>query len=143
MAPFFEVKHDSVKNGKPKIYNKPRNDDKPWFTDECKRLYRNYMRCLNIFNHEKSSVNHSNLIEAKTKYKKLESRLKRIYKRQQGNMLEGLRTINPKLFYGKFAKKRRITPKVSGNEFLEHFKKIATELRTENGSLNNDNVNDD
>jgi hypothetical protein len=33
MAPFFEVKHDSVKNGKPKIYNKPRNDDKPWFTD--------------------------------------------------------------------------------------------------------------
>jgi hypothetical protein len=27
--------------------------------------------------------------------------------------------------------------------FLEHFKKIATELRTENGSLNNDNVNDD
>lgn len=46
MAPFFEVKHDSVKNGKPKIYNKPRNDDKPWFTDECKRLYRNYMRCL-------------------------------------------------------------------------------------------------
>jgi hypothetical protein len=26
---------------------------------------------------------------------------------------------------------------------LEHFKKIATELRTENGSLNNDNVNDD
>lgn len=117
MAPFFEVKHDSVKNGKPKIYNKPRNDDKPWFTDECKRLYRNYMRCLNIFNHEKSSVNHSNLIEAKKIYKKLESRLKRIYKRQQGNMLEGLRTINPKLFYGKFAKKRRITPKVSGNEF--------------------------
>jgi hypothetical protein len=40
MAPFFEVKHDSVKNGKPNIYNKPRNDDKPWFTDECKRLYR-------------------------------------------------------------------------------------------------------
>jgi quinol monooxygenase YgiN len=58
-------------------------------------------------------------------------------------MLEGLRTINPKLFYGKFAKKRRITLKVSGNEFLEHFKKIAKELRTENGSLNNDNVNDD
>jgi hypothetical protein len=53
------------------------------------------MRCLNIFNHEKSSVNHSNLIEAKKKYNKLESRLKRIYKRQQGNMLEGLRTINP------------------------------------------------
>ena len=26
---------------------------------------------------------------------------------------------------------------------MEHFKKIATELRTENGSLNNDNVNDD
>jgi hypothetical protein len=106
MAPFFEVKHDSVKNGKPKMYNKPRNDDKPWLTDECKRLYRNYMRCLNIFNHEISSVNHSNLIEAKKKYKKLESRLKRIYKRQQGNMLEGLRTINPKLFYGKFAKNR-------------------------------------
>jgi hypothetical protein len=106
MAPFFEVKHDSVKNEKPKIYNKPRNDDKPWLTDECKRLYRNYMRCLNIFNHEKSSVNHSNLIEAKTKYKKLESRLKRINKRQQGNMLEVLRTINTKLFYGKFAKNR-------------------------------------
>jgi hypothetical protein len=51
-------------------------------------------------------------------------------------MLEGLRTINPKLFYGKFAKKRRITPKVSGNEFLEHFKKIAKELRTDYGSLN-------
>ena len=91
----MRVKHDSVKNGKPKIYNKPRNDDEPWLTDECKRLYRNYMRCLNIFNHEKSSVNHSNLIEAKKKYNKLESRLKRIYKRQQGNMLEGLRTINP------------------------------------------------
>jgi hypothetical protein len=41
-------------------------------------------------------------------------------------MLEGLRTINPKLFYGKFAKKRRITPKVSGNEFLEQ--KSYTEL---------------
>jgi hypothetical protein len=46
MAPFFEVKHDSVKNGKPKIYNKPRNDDKPWFTDECKRLYRAiFLKC--------------------------------------------------------------------------------------------------
>ena len=44
---------------------------------------------LKIFNHEKSSVNNSNLIEAKQKYKKLESRLKMIYKRQQGNMLEG------------------------------------------------------
>jgi hypothetical protein len=43
-----------------------------------------------IFNPEKSSVNHSNLIEAKKIYKKLESRLKRIYKRQQRNMLEGL-----------------------------------------------------
>jgi hypothetical protein len=44
---------------------------------------------LKIFNHEKSSVNHSNLIEAKKNLKKLESRLKRIYKKQQGNMLEG------------------------------------------------------
>ena len=96
------------------------NLDKPWLTDECKRLYRNYTRCLNIFNHEKSSVNHSNLIEANKKYNKLESRLKMIYKRQQGNMLEGLRTIKSRL--------KMIYKRQQGN-MLEGLRTIKSRLK--------------
>ena len=59
------------------------------------------MACLSAFNKNKSYVNHFNLIDAKKKYKAHELKLKRAYKRQQGNMMESLRKLNPKLFYKK------------------------------------------
>ena len=72
-------------------------------------------RYLIIF---KCVANHNELTVAKRKYKICEARLKRRYKRQEGNMLEGLKLMNPKLFYRKFSSKRRIKPRVSVDEFF-------------------------
>ena len=46
------------------------------------------------------------LVEAKQKYKKVENRSKRQYKRQEGDMLEYLRKNNPKYFYNIFCRKK-------------------------------------
>ena len=117
MSPFFEVK-GNIQSGNSQERSNFEKEDKPWFNHECKQLYKNYMRCLKIFNHNKCVANHNDLIVAKRKYKICEARLKRRYKRQEGNMLEGLKLMNPKLFYRKFSSKRRIKPRVSVDEFF-------------------------
>ena len=128
MSPFFEINKSVRKRNTRYCDNAGVKEDKPWFNDECKRLYRNYITSLNVFNHSKSGINHANLNEAKRKYKLCENRLKRLYKRQQGNMLEGLRVTNPKLFYRKFSNKRKVSAKVPGKEFFEHFKRLASDV---------------
>ena len=136
MAPFFELKQKNGEVGK-NNRNCERGEDKPWFNDACRQLYCQYMRCLNIFNHDKNYVNHANLNIAKNDYKTTERKLKRIYRKEEGNMLEGLKRINPKLFYRMFANKRRVTPKASVKDFFEHFKKVASEL---NGNIDSADI---
>jgi hypothetical protein len=67
-----------------------------------------------------------NLNNAKKKYKLLEAQLKRKYKRQEGNMMEGSRKSNLKLFYSKFGRSRKLSAKVSGSEF---FKSVASTIQ--------------
>ena len=56
------------------IYNaKP---DKPWFTEECKILYRQYQTMLQSFNIYRSNENRLNLNLAKQRYKSLKSKMK-------------------------------------------------------------------
>ncbi|XP_071123308.1 uncharacterized protein [Mytilus edulis] len=65
-------------------------DDKPWFTDECKSLYRDYLRAMMDFNRYRSNENRLHFNLAKQRYKRLENQLKRQYKNQQGDMLSKL-----------------------------------------------------
>lgn len=60
-----------------KSNQKPRNDDKPWFSDDCKQRYKAYKTALWNFNQWKSRDNHSVLIDKKKRYKTLENRLKK------------------------------------------------------------------
>jgi hypothetical protein len=41
----------------------------------------------------------------KQKYKRLENKLKRLYKNKQGTMFNSMRTSNPKSFHGQFRKR--------------------------------------
>jgi hypothetical protein len=43
----------------------------------------------------------------KCQYKRLENKLKRLYKNKQGNMFNSMRTSNPQRFYGKFRKRKK------------------------------------
>ena len=100
--------------------------DKPWFNARCKELYRKYIDSLNTFNKAKTSTNHTFLLQAKKEYKVLERRLKRNYMRAEGNMMDFLRTSNPKLFYSKFRNKRFRHNSVTLEPFFEHFKNFSS-----------------
>ncbi|VDH98937.1 Hypothetical predicted protein [Mytilus galloprovincialis] len=108
-----------------KVYKS--NADKPWFTDECKTLYIQYQNALDSFNKYRSDENRINFNLSKQKYKCCETRLKRHYKNQRGNMLSSLRKKNPKRFYKNFKKrKKRIKNNISLDQFEEHFKKLMS-----------------
>ena len=109
-------------------------EDKPWFNDKCKSLHRNYIKCFNVFNRIKCKENHVNLNNAKKKYKLLEAHLKRKYKRQEGNMMEGSRKSNPKLFYSNFGRSRKLSAKVSESKF---FKSVASTIHS---NMDNSNI---
>lgn len=74
----------------------PSKEDKPWFNENCKKLYNEYKSRLLSFNKCKSIENRQLLCQAKNIYKKTETKCKRHYKRMQGNMLNFLRKKNPK-----------------------------------------------
>jgi hypothetical protein len=62
---------------------------------------------------------------AKQKYKRTETRLKRQYKNQQGNMISNLRRNNPKKFYRKFRKrKQQNVHNITLEQFKEHFSNL-------------------
>ena len=83
--------------------------DKPWITEDCKILYRQYKEALSKFNVDRSDDNRIKLTVAKRKYKSTESKLKRRYKNQQGIMLKKLRRNKPKKSYRKFRKPKNKT----------------------------------
>ena len=70
------------------------DDDKPWFDQKLKQLYRDYVLALCKFNTCKSTENYDNLIVKKRLYKKSELIKKRLYISHEGCRLELLkRTI--------------------------------------------------
>ncbi|CAC5405562.1 unnamed protein product [Mytilus coruscus] len=145
VSPYLKVKPKVSTSRRKQDRIIPTIEDKPWFNDECKRRYKHYIRCLNVFNHSKCtcSTHHLNLVTAKGNYKLLEAKLKRNYKTQQENMLESLKRLNSKLFYRKFSSKRKVKPKATGKEFFDHFKRIASEINSEENSRNGNSNNDE
>jgi hypothetical protein len=101
------------------------NENKPWFDDQCNRLFKRYKQALQNFNKSKSSSNHKKFIECKRSYKILVSRSKLKYLRLEGNMLTHIKNKNPKLFHAKFSKKKT---KISNNLALEDFQKYFQNL---------------
>ena len=103
-------------------YKRNFKSDKPWITEDCKDLYRQYKSALDVFNRNHSNENRIKLTLAKQKFKRTETRLKRQYKNQQGNMLKTLRRNNPKKFYKKFKRPRNVAKHtISIEQFQEHF----------------------
>ena len=102
-----------------------RKPNKPWFNDACHKLFKEYKTALYNFNQLKSNQNHEVLVTAKHNYKKVENKLKRHYKRQEGDMLTYLKKANPKQFYKLFSKKKsRVTNNLTNDDFLLHFKNL-------------------
>ena len=60
---------------------------------------------------------------SKRQYKRLENKLKRKYKCQEGDMIAALGKSDPKKYYKLFQKKRAKTSDASLSDFLEHFRK--------------------
>lgn len=120
--------------------------DKPWFTDECKNLYNAYQRALGTFNKYRSNENRLHLNLAKQRYKCSESKLKRQYKNQRGNMLSSLKRANPKQFYRKFkTRKKRINHEITIEQFEEHFKNLTSnpDLYSRDDSDGSDEIKDE
>ena len=63
---------------------------KPWFTEDCKELYKQYLKSLDVFNKNRSNESKLKFNVAKQKYEVTENILKRQYKNQQGNMMNTL-----------------------------------------------------
>ena len=115
-----------ISMSKPYSQNKSKTKtNKPWFNDTCTNLFKEYKNALYNFNKCKSDQNHELLVAAKHTYKKVENKLKRKYKRQEGDMLNYLKNSNPKQFYKLFSKKKsRITNNLTNNDFMTHFKNL-------------------
>ena len=102
-----------------------RKPNKPWFNDACHKLFKEYKTALYNFNQLKSNQNHEVLVTAKHNYKKVENKLKRHCKRQEGDMLTYLKKANPNQFYKLFSKKKsRVTNNLTNDDFLLHFKNL-------------------
>ena len=100
----FKAKSDQLKSKRKD--NVMEKEDKPWFSETCKIKYRKYKKALHEFNINKTIDSHAHLIRKKKEYKKLELRLKRQYKRHEGDMIDFLRKQNPKEFH-KYCSKRK------------------------------------
>jgi hypothetical protein len=67
-------------------------------------------------------------------YKRLENKLKRLYKNKQGTMFNSMRTSNPKRFHGQFRKrKKNVKNKISMDQFVDHFKSLISNDNVDNG----------
>ncbi|VDI62333.1 Hypothetical predicted protein [Mytilus galloprovincialis] len=127
ISPFFCKSHNSNNTcDRTRSKTTRYKDDKPWFNYECKRLRSIYTSSLYTFNRDKNVENHRILIMSKRQYKRLENKLKRKYKRQEGDMIVTLRKSDPKKYYNLFQKKRAKTSDVSLSEFFEHFRNLVT-----------------
>lgn len=112
-------------------------NDKRWFNQECKTLYKQYQMALDRLNKYRSNENRLSLNLAKQRYKYLENKLKRQNKNQQGNMLSKLRKSNPKRFNNKFKKRKQpVIHDISLEKFEEHFKNLTSKDNT--GDINHD-----
>ena len=127
ISPFFCNSHNSNNTcDRTRSKTTRYKDDKPWFNYECKRLRSIYISSLYTFNRDKNVENHQILIMSKRQYKRLENKLKRKYKRQEGDMIATLRKSDPKKYYKLFQKKRAKNSDVSLSEFFEHFRNLVT-----------------
>ncbi|CAC5417560.1 unnamed protein product [Mytilus coruscus] len=127
ISPFFCNSHSSNNTcDRTRSKTTRYKEDKPWFNSECKRLRSIYISSLYTFNRDKNVKNHQILIMAKSKYKRLENKIKRKYQRQEGDMIAALRKSDPKKYYKLFQKKRAQTSDVSLSEFFEHFRNLVT-----------------
>jgi hypothetical protein len=51
--------------------------------------------------------------------------------------MEGLRKSNPKWFYSKFGRSHKLSIHVSGSEFFDHFKRVASGIHS---NMSNSNI---
>ena len=109
------------------VYSSRTPIDKPWVTPELKRKYRAYRSDLRLFNNTKTHDAHQKLLESKKSYKVLSAKLKRHYKRAEGNMLDYLLKYNPKAFYSNIRKKKGPRPSVNPTIFVDHFKELVSQ----------------
>ena len=115
-------------------------EDKPWFTEKCKSIYLDYKKKLKVFNADKTPENRESLTYARRIYKRFENKLKREYKRHEGDMLAFLRKHNPKQFYKLFKTNKSKHPicNLTLDDFSTHFKNLsacATKDIDDNGSV--------
>jgi exonuclease III len=135
MSPFCKTHHlpsrrtnDSNSNCKVNTHMlqpTDRIDDKPWFNDELKSKYIEYIHSLKSFNRDKSSENHILLHSKKQCYKTLEIKRKRSYLRSEGNMIVQLKKNNPKQFYAKFSRRKKRRIDFTLKDGFDHFKSLS------------------
>ena len=130
MAPLFELKNRTTSDRSRYVYSSRTPIDKPWVTPELKRMYCVYRNDLREFNSSKTRFMHQKLLQSKKAYKVLSSKLKRQYKRIDGNMLDYLRKYNPRAFYSRFHKRHKKRPNADPSIFFEHFKELVAHAPT-------------
>ena len=91
---------------------------KPWFTEDCNELDKQYLKSLDEFNKNRSNEIRLKFNVAKQKYEVTENKLKRQYQNQQGHMMNTLRRKNPNKFYRKF---KRVKKQIYSDITIEQF----------------------
>ena len=100
--------------------------DKPWFDNNCGVKLKAYHKALYSFNKNKNHINYTNLMNAKSAYKKYMRKCKREYDRYEGNNINFMRKHNPKQFYKLFTKRKSkgSNSNITMMQFMEHFKAL-------------------
>ena len=79
---------DYCRNGKRRNLTTNVTRDKPWITDECKRLHIDYKRALSKFNKNRSDENRLELNLSKQRFKRMENNQKKSLPKSEGKYVK-------------------------------------------------------
>ncbi|KAL4219933.1 hypothetical protein ACF0H5_020345 [Mactra antiquata] len=100
-----------------------------WFDHECKIAKTDYHKSILVFNTCKTDLARINMIELKTKYKKLIKSKKRKFEFERLNQIQNLRHSKPKDFWNLFRRKNKTYNNVSVEDFYQYFSSLQNDLQ--------------
>ena len=79
----------------------------PWFNENCKNAQKDFARTRNKFLKNKTDVNRHAFVKHRTKYNRVKSKAKQLYKINEGKKLSDLAKRQPKRFWKKIKSFRK------------------------------------
>ena len=125
------------------------NKHSPWFNEGCKVAQKEFASARNTFLKHKTDENRHNFVKYRTKYNRVKTKARKIYKINEGKKLSELSKRQPKKFWKKIKSFRKDNNNNNGNlkieDLLQHFKSMFSDetIDTDNNETPDNRLNFD